>query len=142
MDLERLHDPRIVTFMVQVLTDPEELAEVRIHVVKRLRDGRAAENRTPVAQAMMNVLADHSSAELRLQTTLALAEFGDVDGVPRRLGGLALQVREPLDLRYSAFTSLERAGPISECVAILRQLLPDESLGPAARSLLAAWRVE
>ena len=129
--------------LIDVLTDPEELAEVRIHVVKRLRDGRvAAENRTSVAQAMMNVLADHSSAELRLQTALALAEFGNVDGVPRRLGELALEVREPLDLRYSAFTSLERAGPTSECVAILRQLIPDESFGPAARSLLSAWRIE
>jgi hypothetical protein len=58
------------------------------------------------------------------------------------LGNQALEVQEPIDLRYIAFTSLERAGPIPECVALVRQLTNDELLGRSARSVLLRWRVE
>jgi hypothetical protein len=73
---------------------------------------------------------------------VALAEFADVDGVPAGLAAVTLNPELPLDLRYSAFTSLQRAGPDSACVAFVRQLLADEELGAAARSLLSAWRIE
>jgi len=53
-----------------------------------------------------------------------------------------LDVREQIDLRYSAFTSFERAGPTDECVQILRQLSADETLGHSARSLLSMWHLE
>ena len=142
MDLERLRDPRIVPFLVQVLSDRDEAAEVRIHVVKRLRNGRlASEERGAVALAIVAVLGPGSSPDLRLQSALALAEFTDIDGVVRILGSLALDVREPIDLRYSAFTSLERAGPAVKCVEFLRQLSVDETLGRSARSLLSTWQL-
>ncbi len=141
MDLGRLQDPRIVPFLLQVLGDRAEPIEVRTHVVKRLRNGfPGAASRPSVAHAMTRVLADRSSADLRLQSALALAEFTDVEGVPRALGGVTLDVTEPLDLRYSAFTSLRRAGPTSESVSLLRQLTEDETLGRSARSLLSTWQ--
>jgi hypothetical protein len=56
---------------------------------------------------MLQVLADRSSPDLRLQAALALAEFTDFEGVPTTLGSLALDAAEPIDLRHSAFTSLE-----------------------------------
>jgi hypothetical protein len=143
IDLERLDDPRIVPFLLLVLTDREEPTEVRIHVVKRLRNGSlAAETRGRVAHAIIQILEDRSNPDLRLQAALALAEFTDVEGVAHMLGSLALDVTEPLDLRYSAFTSLERAGSTTECVAILRQLVADETLGRSARSLLSMWQLE
>jgi PBS lyase HEAT-like repeat-containing protein len=143
MDLGRLRDPRVVPFLLQVLGDSEEAAEVRIHVIKRLRNGRLALNeRRAVALTMIQVLRDGSSSDLRLQSALALAEFTDLEGVVQMLGSIALDVREAIDLRYSAFTSLERAGPTAECVEILRQLSVDETLGRSARSLLSTWQLE
>jgi hypothetical protein len=78
---------------------------------------------------------------LRLQAALVLGEFTDIPGTLAALGTTAL-AEEPVDLRYAAFTSLERAGPAAECVALLRQLSGDETLGRSARSVLSAWRVE
>ena len=49
---------------------------------------------------------------------------------------------ESIDLRYAAFTSLERAGPTPECVALLRQLSNNETLGPSSRSVLSAWHIQ
>jgi hypothetical protein len=142
LDLERLRDPRIVPFLLHVLSDRQEPAEVRIHVLKRLRNGTLAKELRPtVAHAIAQVVADRTSPDLRLHAALALAEFTDVDGVPATLGSLALDASEPLDLRYSAFTSLERAGPTPKCVALLRQLSADETLGPSARSLLSTWQL-
>jgi hypothetical protein len=143
MDLERLRDPRIVPFLLNVLENRGEPKEVRIHLLKRLRNGCLTSNdRTPVAGAMMRVLDDRSSADLRLQAALALAEFTEVDGVPGSLGRLALDADEPIDLRYSAFTSLERTGPTSECADLLRRLAGDETLGRSARSVLSAWHLD
>ena len=142
LDLERLGDPRVVPFLLEVLADRREPTEIRVHVLRRLRDARLiAGDRPAVAEAIVRVVSDRSSPALRLQTTLALAEFTDSDGVVTALGGLALDPAEPIDLRYSAFTSLQRAGPTTECVVLLQQLLPDEALGRSARRLLASWRL-
>jgi hypothetical protein len=142
MDLERLRDARTVPFLLQVLSDHEEAAEVRIHVVKRLRNGHlASDERRAVALAMIQVLGVGFGLDLRLQSALALAEFTDIEGVVQMLGNVALEPGEPIDLRYSAFTSLERAAPTAECVGFLRQLTVDETLGRSARSLLSMWHL-
>jgi HEAT repeat protein len=142
LDLERLSHPRIVPFLLEVLADEREPTPVRIHVLKRLRNGRLGHRDKPsVAEAMLRVLADRSSPELRLHAALALAEFTELDGVPGGLGSLVLDAAEPIDLRYSAFTSLQRAGPTPECASLLRQLLTDEALGRSAKSALAVWRL-
>src|SRR5882724_3733832 len=66
LDLELLHDPRIVPFMVQVLSDSREPEEVRIHLIKRLRNGHlSSDNQRSAAQAIIRVLADSSGPDLR-----------------------------------------------------------------------------
>ena len=142
-DLEGLRDPRIVPLLPRVLADRLDLTEVRIHVLKRLRNGRLRpECRPLVADVILEVVSDQSNPDLRLQASLALAEFTDIAGVPTRLRRLALDSDEPIDLRYSAFTSLQRAGSTSECVTLLRELTTDGMLGRSARSLLSLWRLE
>ena len=143
MDLERLRDPRIVPFLLGVLADPRELTPVRIHILKRLRNGNLVPaDRLAVAWTILRVLSDRSNSDLRVHAAVALAEFTDIGGVPTLLGSLALDSDEAIDLRFSSFTSLQRAGPTSECVALLRQLLTDEALGRSARSVLSLWHVE
>ena len=88
------------------------------------------------------VLSDRSSPDLRLQAVLDLAEFTTIDGVQATFGGLAPDPGETIDVRYSAFTSLQRAGPTATCVAVLRRLSADGMLGRSARSLLSHWSVE
>ncbi|HEV7665506.1 MAG TPA: HEAT repeat domain-containing protein [Chloroflexota bacterium] len=143
MDLERLGDPRLVPFLLQVLGDPSESADVRMHALKRLRSGPlTADERPTVARAFGELMLHGSSIELRLQAAVALGEFTDIEGVVRALGSLALEPQELLDLRYSAFTSLEPAGCTAECVVVLRQLSHDEMLGRSAQSALARWHVD
>jgi hypothetical protein len=142
MDLERIDDPRIVPFLVEVLVDAGESTEVRINVLRQLRNGRLQPlQRKSVAEAVLQVVSDRSSPDLRLQAVLALAEFTDINGVTATLGGLTLDPGETINVRYSAFTSLQRAGATTECVALLRQLSADELLGPSARSVLLSWQL-
>jgi HEAT repeat protein len=141
MDLEYLGDSRIVAFLIQVLADGREIRDVRIHALKSLRDGYLTpEDRPRVAATMRQVLTDGSALELRLHAALALAEFSDVDGIQAALGGLALDHDEPIDLRYGAFTSLEKAGLNVKSIALLEQLAADKVLGPCARNALSSWR--
>jgi len=142
MDLERFSDPRVVPFLVQVVLDQDEPTEARLSVVRQLRDRRPAlDNLRPVADALGRVLGDRGNLELRLQAALALADFTEVAGVVAVLGAVALDAGEPLDLRYSAFTSLERTGPSPQIGGLLHQLAEDEALGQSARALLARWRL-
>jgi hypothetical protein len=143
LDLERLSDPRVVPFLLDLLADRHELTAVRIHVLKRLRNGHLpAVYRPAVAEVTVRMLSDRSSPDLRMQAVLALAEFTDISGIPALLGELALDPEEPIDLRFSAFTSLQRAGPTAESLAVVRQLSMDDTFGPSARHVLALWRLD
>jgi hypothetical protein len=140
MDLERLNDPRIVPFLVGVLADETQPMEVRIHLIRQLRNGRLVpDERLLVASLLCRLLHRDGQLHLRLQTALALGEFTDIEGVLATLGTLALAADEPIDLRYSAFTSMQRVGPTPECIALLQELSLDETLGRAAMNFLATW---
>jgi hypothetical protein len=144
LDLERIRDPRVVPFLLTVLGDRHEAEKVRIHVLKQLRNGDglvARVDRPPVAQAIGDVLADNSTPELRLEAALALGVFTEIDGVLTALSSLAVAHEESIDLRYAAFTSLERAGPRPESIALMRKISDDEMLGNSARGVLSAWHV-
>jgi hypothetical protein len=143
MSLERIRDPRVVPFLLLVLEDTDEVEQVRQYVLKQLRNGDGLlvpSDRAPVASAIGNVLEDASHADLRVQAAFALGEFTDTPGVLSRLGAVCLAQRESLDLRYTAFTSVQRAGPTTASLALLQQLTIDDTLGQSAQSLLAAWR--
>ena len=117
---------------------------MRIHVVRQLRNESGVlvpSDRPAVTQALQDVLTDASADNLRLQAALALGDFTEVDGVLSALTALSLAHDESIDLRYAAFTSIERAGPTPGCIAVLRQIAGDDALGNAARSVLSAWHV-
>ena len=129
---------------MKVLRDRHEVEEVRIHVLKELRNGNGLvvrADRASVANAIRDVLGNESTLELRLQAALALGEFTDTDGVLASLGAVCLAHEESIDLRYAAFTSLERAGPRPDCIALLQQMVGDETLGHSTRSVLSAWHI-
>jgi hypothetical protein len=131
--------------LVEVLKDRSEHERVRVHVLKLLRnrDGLVAASDCPrVAQAISDVLADTSTPDLRLEAALGLGAFTQIDGVLATLGNLVLAGEESIDLRYAAFTSIERAGPTPESISLMRVIAGDETLGSSARGVLSAWHVE
>ena len=144
IDLERIRDPRVVPFMLELLRDQHENEDVRIHVVRQLRNDvgiLVPSDRPAVATALGDVLAHASGQNLRLQAALALGDFNELSGVLSILCAISLARDESIDLRYAAFTSIERAGPSPRSITILQQIARDDALGGAARSVLSAWRV-
>jgi hypothetical protein len=145
VELGRLIDPRVVQFLVAVATDTEdpiEPVEVRSEALSRLRDvARTPSDRLLAASAGMSALAAGSDSRLRLRAAIVLGDFVDVDGVLGALGALAAAERESTELRYNAYTSLQRAGPTPACMAVLRSLSDDETFGQSARALMISWGV-
>src|SRR5260370_33894075 len=81
MDLERLPDARVVPFLLHVLANSAEHSEVRIHVLKRLRNGPlTATGRCSTACALEELMANGASVDLRLHAALAVEEFTDIGG--------------------------------------------------------------
>jgi hypothetical protein len=145
MDLESIHDPRVVPFLANVLRDRREAGEVRTFALQQMRSRgelQASPTQTALANAIGDTLADKTNSELRLQAALALGDFTQINGVLSRLNAVCLADDESIDLRYAAFTSLERAGPTPECVALLRCMTGNETLGLSARSVLSDWHIE
>ena len=73
MDLEQVRDPRVVPFLLNVLEDRNEPENVRIYVLKHLRNGcglLVPADRSPVAKSIGDVLADRSTADLRIASNL------------------------------------------------------------------------
>jgi hypothetical protein len=143
--IERIRDPRVVPFLLDVMSDRVEAGEVRIHLIRQLRNGDglvSSAERSVVAHAISVVLTAEAALQLRLEAALALGEFVQVDGVLSTLGGVAFAKDESIDLRYAAFTSIERAGPTSESISVMRMIASDETLGSSARSVMSAWHVE
>ena len=144
MDLERVRDPRVVPFLLELLQNRDENMDVRMHVLKQLRTGTGLlvpADRPVVAKAMLAILADRSTEQLRMAAALALGDFTDMDDVLSSLSATALARDESIDFRYAAFTAIERARQTSECIAELRKIARDETLGGVARNVLAAWHV-
>jgi hypothetical protein len=144
MDLERIRDPRVVPFLLLLLGDRNERDDVRIHIVRQLRSDTGVlvpSDRPLVSQALREVLTDTSAKNVQLQAALALGDFVEIEDVLSSLTALSLAHDESIDLRYAAFTSIERAGPGLQCIAVMRQIAEDEALGNAARSVLSAWNV-
>lgn len=145
LDLEHLRDPRIIPFLLKVLSDSAEPNAVRLAVLKEVRNGRLLpRERLRVARLMARLLGDRRSTDtdLRVQLALALGQFTDVEGVVAALGAVTAETTEPFDVRYAAFTSVQRAGPTPECVKLLARLSSDDTLGRSARSILVGWHLE
>jgi hypothetical protein len=144
MDIERIRDRRVLPFLLSVLRDCHESNAVRIYVLKQLRHGNGLllpADRPPAADAIGDVLAGHSSEDVRVLAALALGVLTEQAGVLAKLGAICVAPDESIDLRYAAFTALQRAGPTSECVELLRGIASDETLGGPARNVLSAWNV-
>ena len=142
LDLAGLDDPRVVPFLLSVLADPHESTAVRLDVLKRVRNGRLKpEERSRVADTIIKLCSERSNLQLCMESALALGEFADVPGVVPVLEGQALQTAEPFDLRYAAFTSIQRADRTTDAIEIMRRLTDDAVLGRAAASVLHSWRI-
>jgi hypothetical protein len=132
LDLTREPDPRVVPFLITVVAD----------ALQRLRNGRLKPGeRARVAAMLVQLLSEGSNTDLCLQSALALGEFVDIPEVVGILGRVVLQPAESFDLRYAAFTSIQRAGPTPEAQHMLRRLTDDDVLGPSAASVLNSWRI-
>ena len=142
MNISRYDDPRVFALLSRVLTDRREPVQVRSYALRCIRTtGLSAANFEGAAAALVEVLAAEASLNLRVQAALALGWFVDARGVLAELGRTIAEPNVPLDLRYAAFTSLERIGPTAESVSLLRELQADELLGPTTHSTLVSWRV-
>jgi hypothetical protein len=142
LDLGRLDDARVVRFLVDLVGDAEEPVDVRSDALRRLREASLDPDvHTLAVAAAVRALAPGTDGELRLRAAVVLGDFVDVEGVLDALAAVVSDQLAPLELRYDAFTSLQRAGPTAPCVDILRSLVTDETFGQSARALLTSWRL-
>jgi len=140
MDLGLCDDPRVVAFYGAVISDEEQPADVRSDALRRLREASITPcDRVMATDATLQALAPQADPQLRLHAALVLGDYVEIPVALDALGTLAADASESIELRYNAFTSLQRAGPTATCLAMLRALADDETLGQSAHALLVSW---
>ena len=140
MDLVATGDPRVPSILLHVMTDSNEPRAARIAALKQMRNGHGTSAARPrIAAAIAALLSDAADPQVSLQAALALRDFTDVEGVVVALGRIALGVDYSPELRYAAFTALERAEQNPGYPTLLRQLADDTLLGRVASSALRLW---
>jgi len=142
LDLGRIADPRVVAVLLGVLSDCREPNSIRLAVLRHLRDRSDTRvRRAEVAAVLRRLVRDRTvNLALRAQAALALGDYTDLPHVVADLGAVCGEATDSFDVRYAAFMSLQCAGPTPECIALLRRISEDETLGQSARSILASWR--
>jgi hypothetical protein len=143
LDLGRAQDPRVAAVLLGVLSDSSEPNSMRLAVLRHLRDSSQTHApRAEVAEVLRRLLCDRLTTNLglRVHAALALGDYTDLPHVVADLGAVCGEANDSFDVRYAAFTSLQCAGPTPECIALLRQISDDETLGHAARGILVSWR--
>lgn len=142
LDLGGFDDSRVARLVLDILADPRQPNAIRKAVLEGVRDGRLLRGeRLATARLVAQLLREAADTGLRAQAAQALGELTDVSGVIPALAAVAAEPTESFDVRYAAFTSIERAGATPECVAVLVKLSGDETLGGSAQAMLRAWRV-
>jgi hypothetical protein len=142
LDLASVEDPRVVAVLLGVLSDWAEPSSMRLAVLRNLRvrsDTHAC--RAETAETLRRLVRDRMTASLSLRTeaAMSLGDYTDLPHVVADLGAVCAESTDSFDVRYAAFTSLQCAGPVPDCVALLQQISDDETLGQSARSILASW---
>ena len=132
-----LSDPRAMTFLVHVASDPAAYDLARIEALKVL--GLSA----PSAQQALAIW-DALGASLLAETDLFVADYlamnlGPFLSSPKAIQAIAfcLSPDQPRNLRHNALFSIERATFSPELRSILERHLTDPDLGAAAQRVLA-----
>ena len=142
MDLGQFDDPRAVALYLRVTADADEPPDVRSDALGRLREATLSPDQRMLAASVgVRALTSEHDRTLRLHAALMLGDLVDIPEVLDALGGVATDTSEEIELRYNAFTSVQRAGPSDGCLQILRALAADELLGQSAQALLMAWGI-
>jgi HEAT repeat protein len=142
LDLRRVQDPRVAPILLGVLSNSSEPESIRLAVLRHLRDSSNTQaRRTEAAEILRRLVRDRETTTfgLRVHAALALGEYTDLPRVVADLGAVCAEANDSFEVRYAAFTSLQCAGPLPACIALLRQLSEDETLGQSARSILVRW---
>ena len=98
----------------------DEPLDVRLDALSRLREtAQSPSDRLVAASAGLAALAPGSDSRVRLRAATVLGEFVDLEGVLGALGTVAATERQPTELRYNAYTSLQVDIPTSVLVSAL-----------------------
>lgn len=140
LDLGQYDDVRVLALYARVAADPVQPVAVRSDALRRLREAPGdLSSEADVVEVCAAVLRERAPLPLRLHAALALGDFARASAAQAALGAVAANATEPLELRYTAFTSLQRAGPQPAVIALLQALAADDVLGSSARAVLTSW---
>jgi len=140
-ELEAQLDPQGIAFLAAIIATENEYDLARIEALKAVQiagfDGDL--DRSVVAEAIIEAVAD---PDLLVQqwACIAASSFVDLPGVHAKIASTLRDASADLDVRHNCLFALERLGPHSDNLALLRSLAHDPEIGIHVRRVLEAWK--
>jgi hypothetical protein len=141
--LERSDDPRVLPFMLSVLSDEKEYDLARIEVLKVFeirRRGEPSEDQS-IGRAVRQILAADPDDDVRTYAAMAASNYMDVEGVLDEVEKIIFDEGEEINIRWNAFTAVYKMGPHGRGVEIMTRAARVNEFRKAALRILKEWGV-
>lgn len=139
--LENLTDERVLPFFMRVLASQQEydLARIEILRILEVRRARDAHEGELIGKLIQRMLSSDPDDDVRNYAAMAISSYMDVKGSLEVVEGIIFNVEEEINLRWNAFTAVERMGPTREGELMLHRLLKDDQFKGSAQRVLSQW---
>ncbi|HEV2765512.1 MAG TPA: hypothetical protein VGV38_21190 [Pyrinomonadaceae bacterium] len=140
---ERAGDERVWPFLMKVAADEAEYDLARIEALKimGLKEGEDEEVDRQIGQVIQRILAADPDDDVRNYAATAASRYVEVGGVLEELEKIVLDPDEDVDIRWSAFASVEEMGPTNQSKKIMNKALRDEVFKDYTERVLKTWQV-
>ena len=130
-------DPRALKLIVQAASDEAEfdLARIAAFRVLELRRPTAPEERQEIAEVIARVVKNDSDNDVRNYAAIAAAYYTTVDDVAEQIIRILLDDGENSDLRWNAFTAVEKMGSTAKALDAMRAIREVPEFQHARRSV-------
>lgn len=140
--LEERDTPEVLTFFLQTVANPQEYDLARMEILKILRLYKSDEQqRQNIAQVLVTIVKEDQDDLVRSYAIMALRNYTGIEQVDDVVERVVTDEDEDEDLRFNAFSVLERIGPNERTRRLLQDLAEDEVLGSAVKRVRKTWNV-
>lgn len=140
---EYASDVSVLAFMLQVASDRTELDLARIEALKVLEIRRpiAQREHERIAAVLKEILQSDKDDDVRSYAAIAAASYMAEKSLREEVTRVLGNKEEDRNLRWNAFTAIERMGRTAETVEIMRIIGEDPEFLDSARRILASWHL-
>lgn len=144
MELEGVDDDRVLPFFLETVMNEDEYDLARIEILKilEIRESNDKDEHQKIGHIVKNILMNDPDDDVRNYAAMTVSNFMDVEGVIEQIVKIIFNVEEDINLRWNAFTAVEKMGPTQQSLEILQKCLSEDEFKKSVLLILNRWNIK